>query len=157
MRIAAAEQLHALPSVRERWPYLSTVIKDAPSYFRVIPMIGSVGCPYTCSFCIDATVDYEALDVDTIKADLRFIKEKMPLPVVAWHDPNFGVRFKEIMAALERSGAANDTLVFFTSDNGAPLGKKTPKSAPSDYAGNLPLRGGKAQVWEGGAVGGAER
>jgi len=103
VRIAAAEQLHALPSVRERWPYLSTVIKDAPSYFRVIPMIGSVGCPYTCSFCIDATVDYEALDVDTIKADLRFIKEKMPLPVVAWHDPNFGVRFKEIMAALEEA------------------------------------------------------
>ena len=40
------------------------------------------------------------------------------------------------------TGVDNNTIVFFTSDNGAPLG--------GDNEGNLPLRGGKAQTWEGG-------
>lgn len=40
------------------------------------------------------------------------------------------------------SKEGDNTLVLFTSDNGAPLG--------NDKEGNLPLRGGKAQLWEGG-------
>eukprot|EP01051_Picozoa_sp_SAG22_P004457 SAG22_NODE_239_length_14182_cov_74.353050_6_plen_198_part_00 len=48
----------------------------------------------------------------------------------------------QIMAALKSAGVDENTLSFFTSDNGAPLG--------GDFVGNLPLRGGKAQVWEGG-------
>eukprot|EP00469_Lotharella_globosa_P003700 CAMPEP_0167795494 /NCGR_PEP_ID=MMETSP0111_2-20121227/14475_1 /TAXON_ID=91324 /ORGANISM="Lotharella globosa, Strain CCCM811" /LENGTH=513 /DNA_ID=CAMNT_0007689185 /DNA_START=89 /DNA_END=1630 /DNA_ORIENTATION=- len=48
----------------------------------------------------------------------------------------------QIMSALESSGADNNTLTIFTSDNGAPLG--------NDNHGNLPLRGGKSQCWEGG-------
>jgi len=48
----------------------------------------------------------------------------------------------QIMAAVKEAGADDNTITFFTSDNGAPLG--------NDVSGNLPLRGGKAQVWEGG-------
>ncbi len=48
----------------------------------------------------------------------------------------------QIMAALQDAGVDDNTLVFFTSDNGAPRG--------GDEAGNKPLRGYKAQVWEGG-------
>ena len=29
---------------------------------KIVPMIGSLGCPYTCSFCIDSTVEYQPLD-----------------------------------------------------------------------------------------------
>jgi arylsulfatase A len=47
-----------------------------------------------------------------------------------------------IMGALQSAGVDNDTITFFTSDNGAPLN--------NDVSGNHPLRGGKAQVWEGG-------
>jgi Radical SAM superfamily len=64
-------------------------------------MIGSLGCPYTCSFCIDSEVDYQALCFDQIREDLKFLLQKMPRPIVAWHDPNFGVRFEEIMEAIE--------------------------------------------------------
>lgn len=46
----------------------------------------------------------------------------------------------EVMATLKASTAANDTLVFFTSDNGAP-------QRPD---GNAPLRGFKTMIWEGG-------
>lgn len=103
LHLATTDQVRSLPSVRERWPFLSTVVKDAPKYFTVVPMLASVGCPYTCSFCIDATVDYDPFDVDTLKDDIRFIKEKLPNPFVAWHDPNFGVRFNEVMSALEEA------------------------------------------------------
>ena len=54
-----------------------------------------------------------------------------------------------IMGALAAAGQDENTLVLLTSDNGAPLGKPD-GSGPSDFFGNLPLRGGKAQTWEGG-------
>ncbi|EDQ92898.1 uncharacterized protein MONBRDRAFT_13963, partial [Monosiga brevicollis MX1] len=47
-----------------------------------------------------------------------------------------------IMSYLEKLGLENDTLTFFTSDNGAPL--------LQDGAGNGVLRDGKASMWEGG-------
>jgi hypothetical protein len=64
-------------------------------------MLASLGCPYTCSFCIDASVPYQALDFDQIRDDLKFLLTKFRRPRVAWHDPNFGVRFDEIMDAIE--------------------------------------------------------
>jgi hypothetical protein len=64
-------------------------------------MIGSMGCPYTCGFCVDANVDYQPLSFDQIQEDLKFLRTKMKRPIVAWHDPNFGVRFQEYMRAIE--------------------------------------------------------
>ena len=55
----------------------------------------------------------------------------------------------QIMAALKAHGVDQNTLTFFSSDNGAPLGKPD-GSGRSDFFGNLPLRGGKTMVWEGG-------
>jgi hypothetical protein len=38
---------------------------------------------------------------DRIAADLRFIAERYPGVIVAYHDPNFAVRFDEVMDAIE--------------------------------------------------------
>jgi hypothetical protein len=64
-------------------------------------MIGSLGCPYTCSFCIDSTVEYQPLSFPQLRDDLAFLLTKMKNPIVGWHDPNFGVRFDEYMEAVE--------------------------------------------------------
>ncbi|MFH1241988.1 MAG: radical SAM protein [Pseudomonadota bacterium] len=64
-------------------------------------MLGSLGCPYTCNFCIDSVVPYQQLDMDMIKEDLLFLLLKFKRPRVGWHDPNFGFRFDDYMDAIE--------------------------------------------------------
>jgi hypothetical protein len=100
LRLSARKQPAQLPGVRERWKFIEPTIAKAPA-LRIVPMIGSLGCPYTCSFCIDSVVDYQPLDRDQIQEDLRFLLRTLKRPCVGWHDPNFGIRFEETMAAIE--------------------------------------------------------
>jgi arylsulfatase A len=68
------------------------------------------------------------------KAKARSVKETYELMMKAMDD---GIG--EIMATVERLGLAENTLVFFFSDNGG-----------TGRGSNAPLRGGKGSVWEGG-------
>jgi hypothetical protein len=61
--MAAPRQPTTLPSARERWRFIEAALKKAP-VLKIVPMIGSLGCPYTCSFCIDVTVPHQPLDLD---------------------------------------------------------------------------------------------
>ncbi len=100
LRLGAKKQPAQLPGVKERWKFIEPVIARTP-VVNLVPMIGSLGCPYTCAFCIDSTVDYQPLSQRQIQEDLRFLLERVKRPRVGWHDPNFGVRFEETMAAIE--------------------------------------------------------
>jgi radical SAM family protein len=110
VRMAAGKQPAALPSVRQRWKFIEPTLKKAP-FIKMVPMIGSLGCPYTCSFCIDSVIPYQPLDTEVIKEDLKFLLQKFKRPLVGWHDPNFGVRFNEIMDAIE-DAAPPDSIDF---------------------------------------------
>lgn len=98
--LSAARQPSSLPGVAQRWKFIAPTIAKAP-FLKIVPMIGSMGCPYTCSFCIDSVVDYQPLAFDQLREDLRFLLTKMPRPLVGWHDPNFGVRFDDYMNVIE--------------------------------------------------------
>jgi hypothetical protein len=98
--LSAATQPVELPTLRERWKFTAATLRKAP-VLKVVPMIGSLGCPYTCSFCIDSTVQYQPLGFDALRDDLAFLLTQMKHPVVGWHDPNFGVRFDDYMDAIE--------------------------------------------------------
>jgi len=100
LALAAPRQPLQLPSVRARWRFIKETLDKAPA-IKIVPMLASLGCPYTCSFCIDSTVDYQALDTNLLRDDLRFLLTKFKHPRVAWHDPNFGVRFDETLTAIE--------------------------------------------------------
>jgi len=99
-RLSAARQPTTLPGVRERWKFIEPILAAAPT-IKIVPMLGSLGCPYTCSFCIDSVIPYQPLGFDVMKEDLRFLLTKIKRPRVAWHDPNFGVRFEDYMEAIE--------------------------------------------------------
>jgi hypothetical protein len=68
--VAAKQQPTTLPGVRERWKFIEPTLQKAP-FIKIVPMLGSLGCPYTCSFCIDSVVPYQPLELDVIKEDLR--------------------------------------------------------------------------------------
>ena len=102
IRIAAQQQPPYVPGVRERWEFIESTLRKAP-LIKMVPMLGSLGCPYTCSFCIDSTVPYQPLDFDVMKEDLRFLRTKFKQPLVGWHDPNFGVRFNDFMDTIEEA------------------------------------------------------
>ncbi|MFQ5651514.1 MAG: B12-binding domain-containing radical SAM protein [bacterium] len=98
--LSAPQQPQHLPGVRARWKFVQSTLKKAP-LLKIVPMISSLGCPYTCSFCIDSVIPYHSLDLEVLKDDLRFLLQTLDRPRVAWHDPNFGVRFNEQMDAIE--------------------------------------------------------
>ncbi|MFI5153936.1 MAG: B12-binding domain-containing radical SAM protein [Chitinophagales bacterium] len=103
--LKAHSQPARLPGVAERWKFIAPTLKKAP-FIKMVPMIGSMGCPYTCSFCIDSVVPYQPLNFETMKEDLRFLLTKFKKPVVAWHDPNFGVHFDENLKAIADAAPA---------------------------------------------------
>lgn len=104
--VSAAQQPTELPSLEQRWKYIEPTLAKAPT-IKVVPMIGSLGCPYTCNFCIDSTVEYQPLSFTQLAADLKFLLTKMKKPIVGWHDPNFGIQFDDYMNAIESSVPPN--------------------------------------------------
>jgi hypothetical protein len=100
--LAATGQPADLPGAEERWPFIQPTLAKARG-IKVVPMIGSMGCPYTCAFCIDSVVDYQPMGFDQITSDLRFVASRMKRPMVGWHDPNFGVRFDDYLGLIEEA------------------------------------------------------
>lgn len=100
VHLAAKRQPPALPGVRERWEFIGPTLRKTP-FLKMVPMLGSLGCPYTCNFCIDADVPYQSMEFDVLREDLRFLRTQFRRPLVAWHDPNFGVRFDEYLDMIE--------------------------------------------------------
>ncbi|KPK28962.1 MAG: radical SAM protein [Desulfobacterales bacterium SG8_35_2] len=106
MHLSSKTQPSNLPGVKERWKFIEPTLNKAP-WIKIVPMLGSLGCPYTCSFCIDSVVPYQPLNFDVMKEDLRFLLKKFKRPKVAWHDPNFGIRFNDYMDAIEEAVPPN--------------------------------------------------
>ena len=93
----------AIPAIAERWPELavSAFAGGHPYFSTTVPFLASTGCPYACDFCIDARTPYRALDLEQLAGDLRWLSERFPGVMFGFHDPNFAVRFDDVMDVLE--------------------------------------------------------
>ncbi|HZE74887.1 MAG TPA: hypothetical protein VE091_06225, partial [Gemmatimonadales bacterium] len=74
--MGATRQPTELPSLAARWKFVEATLAKAPA-IKIVPMIASLGCPYTCSFCIDSTVDYQPLGFGQMTEDLTFLLSKV--------------------------------------------------------------------------------
>jgi radical SAM superfamily enzyme YgiQ (UPF0313 family) len=101
--VTSGRTLRDLPSVEERMPEIriASFHRDRPLLTSVVPMLASTGCPYTCSFCIDWNSQYATLPRERIYADLAYLSRRWPSLVVGYHDPNFAVRFDEMMNLID--------------------------------------------------------
>ena len=102
--LSSGRPLVDLPSVEERLPELevSVLWKGRTYPATTIPLLASVGCPYSCNFCIDWDNPYAVLPLDRLEEDFRFISRRFPAAKVGFHDPNFAVKFDQLMDVLER-------------------------------------------------------
>jgi hypothetical protein len=100
IHLSSNSQPAELPGVSRRWKFIEQTLKKAP-FLKIVPLLSSLGCPYSCDFCIDSSVPFQPLDAEAMKHDLRFLLRRLKRPRVGWHDPNFGVRFDQCMDAIE--------------------------------------------------------
>ncbi len=101
--ISSEKAFDDMPTIEERLPEIraSAFLRGRPYPGNFIPMLASIGCPYNCDFCVDWNSRYRALSLDRLAEDLRYAAKHLPGVPLGFHDPNFGVRFDEVMAALE--------------------------------------------------------
>lgn len=104
--VSSGRTLTDLPSVEERLPEIKKAffVEERPFWASTVPLLSSTGCPYTCDFCIDARSRYSVLPTDRLEEDLLYLRENYPQLIVTFHDPNFAVRFDEVLSVLEKVG-----------------------------------------------------
>jgi hypothetical protein len=102
--VSGAHAPTEFPTVEERLPYikLSAFHKGRPQAASTVPMLSSIGCPYDCDFCVDWNSKYVTLDRDQLFADLTFLSENFPQVMMAYHDPNFAIRFDSTMDVIDK-------------------------------------------------------
>lgn len=76
--------------------------------------------------------------------EIRTVRQNQTHPTYAAMVEHMDQNIGRVLNQLEKSGLADDTIVFFTSDNG---GLSTSEGSPTS---NLPFRGGKGWIYEGG-------
>jgi arylsulfatase B len=84
--------------------------------------------------------------IDPYNATIPSVKRRTFAGMLSALDEGVG----NVTAALEAQGLLDNTIIFFTADNGGPI--ECPENICGDSTGatNFPLRGGKHSLWEGG-------
>jgi radical SAM superfamily enzyme YgiQ (UPF0313 family) len=102
--VSSGHVLEDLPSVEERMPEIgiATLDRGRPMRLSHVPLLTSLGCPYRCDFCVDWRNDYVMLPRERLLEDLRYISEHLSGLLVSFHDPNFGVKFDEVLSLIEQ-------------------------------------------------------
>ncbi len=101
--ITSGRPLMDFPSVEERMPEIkiASFYNGRPSFTSIVPVLSSIGCPYTCNFCVDWNSNYSLRSKEDLCRDLHYLSQNWPQLTIGYHDPNFAVRFDETMDVIE--------------------------------------------------------
>jgi len=102
--VSSAKPFDDLPTVEERMPEIRAsafLWAKRPLFSTTVPMLASMGCPYTCDFCTDWSSTYRLLSAERLAADLRFLADNLNGVLLVFHDPNFAVKFDPVLDVLE--------------------------------------------------------
>lgn len=102
--VSSQNPIESIPTLEERMPEIrrSVFWGGRPYPGTLIPMLSSVGCPYNCNFCADWNSKYHALPIDSLEMDLQYASRHFRNVKLAFHDPNFAIRFDETLTAFEK-------------------------------------------------------
>ena len=103
--LTTSKPLTEVPSVEERMPdILSTAFffKKHRTFLTSIPMLMSTGCPYDCNFCSEWDKPYNQFSKHQLLDDLKYVSKHFPKVLLQFQDPNFAVRFDEILSTMEQ-------------------------------------------------------
>jgi arylsulfatase A-like enzyme len=143
------DPLHARAIARQATAFIEEAAAAGKPWFCYVPM-HSVHVPLITRPELAAEEGRRAVgvgprfDIPPPPPGDPFTKGVQDHPVYAGMIREMDETVAGVLAAVERAGQTNDTLVVFTSDNG---GLATAEGAPTS---NLPLRAGKGFVYEGG-------
>jgi radical SAM superfamily enzyme YgiQ (UPF0313 family) len=102
--VSAEQPLADVPRVEERLPEIHAsafAFGRRPFAATTVPLLASTGCPYACDFCTDWDRAYRVLPLDGLREDLAYLARRWPGIMVAFHDPNFAVKFDLVLDAIE--------------------------------------------------------
>ena len=102
--VTSPRRLKDIPGIEERLPEIrkASFWNSKPARFAFIPILASTGCPYSCDFCVDWNNHYNPLPIERVEADLLFAAKNFPQVRINFYDPNFGVKFDQVMAVIEK-------------------------------------------------------
>lgn len=102
--ITSSKPLTEVPTIEERMPDIisSSFSRGKPTRMSVIHLLSSVGCPYTCNFCLDWNNSYTPLSDDVLKNNLEYLSRNYPKVLLGFDDPNFGINFDDTLSVLEQ-------------------------------------------------------
>jgi radical SAM superfamily enzyme YgiQ (UPF0313 family) len=91
-----------IPLVEERVAEIETAsyLRGHRYFLSIVPILSSVGCPYDCNFCVDWNTPYRVFSIDRLVRDVKFAARRFPNTIIGFQDPNFAVRFDEVIGAL---------------------------------------------------------
>jgi len=92
-----------LPTLEERLPEIKASVfwRGRPVPFAFVPLLASIGCPYTCNFCLEWNRPYRPFSLDRLAEDHRYASTHLPGNILFFCDPNFAIRFDETLTVFE--------------------------------------------------------
>ncbi|MCF6248424.1 MAG: hypothetical protein L3J69_13845 [Desulfobacula sp.] len=102
--VTTSRTLKDIPCIEERMPDIqkSFFWRSKPNPFVFVPILSSIGCPYSCDFCVDWNNEYHLFPLDCLEKDLTYAAKHFPQVRINFYDPNFGVEFDRVMEVIEK-------------------------------------------------------